>query len=667
MTQDLNTNEQLLRPNEKPIGTFSHHYGKHLVIGPREEEADTEAYSIDRTQLDDAGKQGLAAFDLRNSEAFKTAKKNRPHDGASFDGDPSIGLEPPMPPAEIMELINQDALESGMLDSDSTPTSKRLTGSVAVGVVIVDGPEALSFSKAEITKVHAEVQHGLSFLGNQCGIKDPIQFHYDLKTISITTADDPVKKQESHWLTPTMKAMKYTNPGAYVDYLRSHYKTDWAYCVFFVKYSQQHFAYARMGGPYTCMQYSNDHWGPDNIDRIFAHESGHIFNASDEYSGSNCTCTSKYGMYQVINGNCKSCATNAVGCIMSMSTWNMCSYTPWHLGYLNLNSLFFESNAFPDVYLYMDASGVSSSNQSGGKVSCQYGKGPLVELKFDLDADKGTFGLESTTNPGVYISVYAPNVNSGNAIGGTVSCHYGLGKNESFRLAPQTNGKLAIESVAFPGVFLRLDGTNLSSSNRVGGTVNCSFGANTNEMLTVLNAGPLPYTIQTPGGTISYNSGTQSWSGEKVTGQWSPFPIQQSKTLGWVEGDTLTITCNLNTNPSVSPQPPSTAYTGLSVTALNNPTEAEIQAAITSMQSASTAKEGQLFSGITAKSTPGKSDIFYGAVASSAPSITVGGGGTLTNFNYQWTFQFNAGGNFNPQNIVIISTYGVQMVDVENP
>ena len=38
------------------------------------------------------------------------------------------------------------------------------------------------------------------------------------------------------------------------------------------------------------MQYAIDGWGPNNIDRVFAHETCHIFNAPDEYAASGCDC-----------------------------------------------------------------------------------------------------------------------------------------------------------------------------------------------------------------------------------------------------------------------------------------------------------------------------------------------------------------------------------------
>ena len=64
------------------------------------------------------------------------------------------------------------------------------------------------------------------------------------------------------------------------------------------------------------MQYDNDGWTPDNIDRVFAHETGHIFGCPDEYASSGCNCSAKFGWFREPNGNCQNCATPFLDCLM---------------------------------------------------------------------------------------------------------------------------------------------------------------------------------------------------------------------------------------------------------------------------------------------------------------------------------------------------------------
>lgn len=202
------------------------------------------------------------------------------------------------------------------------PTSQRLTGSVAVGIVIVEGPnDNLKFSQDERTKVVAEVQNGLSWLATQN--PEGLTFKYDIKIVAVEVqpgADTlTFDEKETLWRDPAMTQLGYgTGMGAvtaYIEKLRTDLGTDWTYCGFFTKYPLGHFAYASIGGPRLVMNYDNDGWGPDNIDRVFAHESGHIFGAPDEYAASGCNCGGSWGVYFKPNANCANCAPGAASIV----------------------------------------------------------------------------------------------------------------------------------------------------------------------------------------------------------------------------------------------------------------------------------------------------------------------------------------------------------------
>jgi hypothetical protein len=284
--------------------------------------------------LSETEQLGLEAWNLRQSPEFEEAKRERPRDGERWDG-PDV-IEPPDGPG-MSHTGESDVLGAPMLANEDT--SPYLIGSVAVGLIIVEGPTAaLRFTAAERAKVVAEVQEGLTWLGK----KEPrasITWSYDIRTVSVNvqpnnslTGYEPL---EAHWRNPAMGKLglskNFQGVRDYVASIRTNLGTRWGYVAYFTKYPVNHFAYASK--PRLVMHYQNDGWGPDNIDRVFTHETGHIFGAPDEYGSSGCNCTSTYGFLRERNGNCESCASPFVSCIMARNDWAMCRHTPVHFGW----------------------------------------------------------------------------------------------------------------------------------------------------------------------------------------------------------------------------------------------------------------------------------------------------------------------------------------------
>jgi len=281
---------------------------------------------------------GYAAYELRESSQYRAEKAARPRDGQSWDTSPEMQHSCTAPDASRAA----ESLARGLAIAPAeAPTSQRLTGSVAVGIIIVEGPNAnLKFSPDERTKVVAEVQNGLSWLATQN--PEGLVFKYDIRTVSLSVQPGAgtlsFEQKEALWRDPAMRQLGYgtgmAGVSTYVEKIRQSLATNWTYCAFFTKYPVGHFAYASIGGPRLVMHYDNDGWGPDNIDRVFAHESGHIFGAPDEYASSGCNCGGSWGIYAKPNGNCANCAPGSgVDCLMKGNTWNMCAHTPYHLGF----------------------------------------------------------------------------------------------------------------------------------------------------------------------------------------------------------------------------------------------------------------------------------------------------------------------------------------------
>ena len=105
-----------------------------------------------------------------------------------------------------------------------------------------------------------------------------------------------------------------------------------AYCAFFTHYPLNHFAllHRTLSGHAAT---TNDGWGPENLDSVFAHESGHVFGAPDEYQRERLQLRGSHGFFRKPNINCEGCAPGGgVNCIMKRNSWAMCSVTPYHLG-----------------------------------------------------------------------------------------------------------------------------------------------------------------------------------------------------------------------------------------------------------------------------------------------------------------------------------------------
>ena len=145
-------------------------------------------------------------------------------------------------------------------------TSAYLIGSVAVGVIMVEGPTAdLQFSDAERTKVVAEVQEGLT--GWARGIQAGVSFVYDIRPPVRLDRPEPrarrLRAARGALARPAMAkigfAANFSGVREYVKTIRANNGTKWAYVAFFTKYPTHHFAYASK--PRLVMQYANDGWG----------------------------------------------------------------------------------------------------------------------------------------------------------------------------------------------------------------------------------------------------------------------------------------------------------------------------------------------------------------------------------------------------------------------
>ncbi len=224
-----------------------------------------------------------------------------------------------------------------------SPYRQTMTGKIAYAILVASGPGSLAISDSELQKIKSECITGLKFWSEQAqknGVSLLFAMYWGKATITTPNPSYCSNAPSCHdkFVNPTLQALKFSTGQVGKDqvaqYVKNDAKADGAFLAFFSKYKQIHFAYAYFGGGPLYMQYSNDGWGSDQIDRVFAHEVGHVFNAPDEYT--NCQCYTNYGKGSCTarNSNCNTCTSSQGGCIMdSNDLGNLCQSSKKHVGW----------------------------------------------------------------------------------------------------------------------------------------------------------------------------------------------------------------------------------------------------------------------------------------------------------------------------------------------
>lgn len=144
------------------------------------------------------------------------------------------------------------------------------------------------------------------------------------------------------------------------------------------------------------------------------------------------------------------------------------------------------STAFANVFLRLAGGGVTAPTDSGGGyVNCQYTPaGDFERFRVRPQTD-GTYGFESAFFSNVYLRMDGTGVTSQTTNGGgKVNCQFSptgspLGPYEKFRARAQADGSISFESAAFANVYLRMEASGFNANNgNGGGTVNCQYNAN---------------------------------------------------------------------------------------------------------------------------------------------------------------------------------------------
>ncbi|KAM3498363.1 hypothetical protein MY11210_009676 [Beauveria gryllotalpidicola] len=142
------------------------------------------------------------------------------------------------------------------------------------------------------------------------------------------------------------------------------------------------------------------------------------------------------------------------------------------------------------TFLALDGTNVKAFASNGaGVAAAQTYVGSWERLQIENHAD-GTFSILSSNFPGVYLRLDAAGLKNFEGDGGGVANTQFYAtpparSYERFKFHPQSDGSKTIESVAFPGVFLRMDGNAKKRPDGLIGVVNGQFGARSYEKFIV--------------------------------------------------------------------------------------------------------------------------------------------------------------------------------------
>ncbi|MCX6013565.1 MAG: hypothetical protein NTV30_09220, partial [Chloroflexi bacterium] len=252
--------------------------------------------------------------------------------------------------------------------------SEYMIGSVTVAVIFPESngnfdSNTENWSKSRMDTCINEITAGLNWwksLEPEAHLNFTIQNYYDKPT-----SYEPIKRpstDQNLWINEILTGMGYTS-GSYTQkvkdfnsYIRNYYETDWVFTIFVVdslndsngEFTDGYFGYSYPGGPFIVMTHDNDSYGIDNMDAVTAHETGHIFYASDEYNNE-----AEYSGYlNVLDDD------NATSCIMHGGiNWNICTATRGQIGWKDSDSdgILDPVDTFPDTTLNSYSTNITSN------------------------------------------------------------------------------------------------------------------------------------------------------------------------------------------------------------------------------------------------------------------------------------------------------------------
>jgi len=265
-------------------------------------------------------------------------------------------------------------------------TSEYMLGDISVAIVLPESDGSIdrnqeNWASSDITKVVSEITEGVNWWRSR---EPNADLRFWIHWIKVDTAYEPISRPSTDdylWINDVMNKLGYTS-GYYITKVQSYANdvrasdgTDWAFVIFVAhswwddfwgdgEFADGWFAYARLGGPYMVMTWSNNGYGINNMDAVTAHEMGHVFYALDEYHGSGDSPSDRSGYLNVENQNHQDGGSSNVPCIMRglvspYTTGSVCQYTHGQVGWRDSNS-----NGIMDILDFYPEDTITSSPPS---------------------------------------------------------------------------------------------------------------------------------------------------------------------------------------------------------------------------------------------------------------------------------------------------------------
>lgn len=270
---------------------------------------------------------------------------------------PLVGDAQDHPPMDT-QAYRDNLAAQGIREDASVPTAaisadaKYMLGTIVVNVFFVESngtidPNLYTWTGEDVQATIDGIGAALSWWSGQAALRgESVSFYLNYYLPSdarCATGYEPILHSSSAaslWVDQILANFGYSS-GTFLDkvaafntWSRYHFGTNDAFSAFVEynpdpapsKFTDGKSAWAYLGGPLLHILFRSYGWP---VDRVFAHETGHIFWASDE----NCPCTCDPWHNGVNNGNCSVCNSGSAECIMRWCEWALCDYTPGHVGW----------------------------------------------------------------------------------------------------------------------------------------------------------------------------------------------------------------------------------------------------------------------------------------------------------------------------------------------